>query len=162
MLEPERSWIPSPRPGEPGSNSTSPATANQPTPKTAPGSEEAKASKLKSQISNAEDFRAYSRNVAHETVIIPSATRHRKIPPGAASLPSRRKLDLAGQRPNVIPAMGIAHGFASTVTLRAESPVDAGVFRQSNASLGRTFSPQSSKRGPQRRMIFVAAGSSRS
>jgi hypothetical protein len=29
--------------------------------------------------------------------------------------------------------MGIAHGFASTVILRAESPVDAGGFRQSNA-----------------------------
>jgi hypothetical protein len=29
--------------------------------------------------------------------------------------------------------MGIAHGFASTVILRAESPVDSGVFRQSNA-----------------------------
>jgi hypothetical protein len=59
-------------------------------------------------------------------------------------LPSGRKLDLAGQRPYVIPAMGIAHGVASTVILRAESPVYAGVFRQSNACLERTFSPQSS------------------
>jgi hypothetical protein len=32
--------------------------------------------------------------------------------------------------------MGIAHGFASTVILRAESPVDADGFRQSNASWG--------------------------
>ena len=48
-----------------------------------------------------------------------------------------------GPTAHVIPAMGIAHGFASPVILRAESPVDAGVFRQSNASLGRTFSPQS-------------------
>jgi hypothetical protein len=53
-----------------------------------------------------------------------------------------RELDLAGQRPYTIPAMGTAHGFASTVILRAESPVDAGVFRTSNALLGRTFSPQ--------------------
>ena len=56
---------------------------------------------------------------------------------------ARCKLGLAGQRPYVISAMGIAHGFASTVISRAESPVDADVFRQSNASLGRTFSPQS-------------------
>jgi hypothetical protein len=32
--------------------------------------------------------------------------------------------------------MGIAHGFASTVILRAESPVYAVGFRQSNASWG--------------------------
>jgi hypothetical protein len=32
--------------------------------------------------------------------------------------------------------MGSAHGFASTVVLRAESPVDAGGFRQSNAFWG--------------------------
>jgi hypothetical protein len=32
--------------------------------------------------------------------------------------------------------MGIAHGFASTVMLRAESPVYAGVLRQSNAFWG--------------------------
>jgi hypothetical protein len=32
--------------------------------------------------------------------------------------------------------MGIAHGFASTVVLRAESPVYAGGFRQSNAFWG--------------------------
>jgi hypothetical protein len=32
--------------------------------------------------------------------------------------------------------MGSAHGFASTVILRAESPVDAGGFRQSNAFWG--------------------------
>ena len=38
--------------------------------------------------------------------------------------------------------MGIAHGYASAVILRAESPVYAGGVRQSNAFLGRTFSPQ--------------------
>jgi hypothetical protein len=38
--------------------------------------------------------------------------------------------------------MGIAHGFASTFTLRAESPAHSGVLRQPTASLGRTFSPQ--------------------
>jgi hypothetical protein len=32
--------------------------------------------------------------------------------------------------------MGIAHGFASTVILRAESPAHAGGFRQSNAFWG--------------------------
>jgi hypothetical protein len=32
--------------------------------------------------------------------------------------------------------MGIADGFASTVILRAESPADAGGFRQSNAFWG--------------------------
>ncbi len=40
--------------------------------------------------------------------------------------------------------MGIAHGFASAVILRAEGPVHAGAFRQSAAFLGRAFSPQSS------------------
>jgi hypothetical protein len=39
--------------------------------------------------------------------------------------------------------MGSAHGFASTDILRAESPVDAGGFRQSNAFWGGLFSPQS-------------------
>jgi hypothetical protein len=40
--------------------------------------------------------------------------------------------------------MGIAHGCVSTVILRAESPTYAGVFRQSAAFLGRTFSPNRS------------------
>jgi hypothetical protein len=54
-------------------------------------------------------------------------------------LPSRARetrVGSCGPTAHVIPAMGIAHGFASTVILRAERQVYAGGLRQSNAFWG--------------------------